>query len=326
MSGNTPYVTWHEGSSIVTGHFTTPDTFVIDSNHAVGSNVPDTVRAPISSGCTATPFNGDGSSCQSGAIGTPFFLFTDTGESSASLFANAYQPDTPATGPATGVTTSAATLNAAVNPEGAAVKVSFDYGPTTAYGQSISAGNTAVTNAPTPFTARLTGLAAGATIHYRAVATSDFGRFVGADQTLTTAPSGGTGGNGGTGTASVGHARPKGTAARVRITCNGSSGQTCRLSLTMTVTEKLRGRRLIAISARKRTRKVTVGTKAVTLVAGQTKVVRLSLNGAGKRLLSKRHHLSTTLTVKQSLGANHTTTVSRQVVIFKAHKKGHHRH
>jgi hypothetical protein len=328
FSGNTPYVTWHEGSSIVTGHLTTPDAFVIDSSHPVGSNVPDTVRAPISSACTATPFNGDGSSCQAAAVGTPFFLFTDTGQSSASLFADAYQPDSPATGPATGVTTSAATLNGAVNPEGAAVKVSFDFGPTTAYGQSISAGDTGVSNASAPFSAVLTGLAAGATIHYRAVATSDFGTFLGADQTLTTAASGGTGGNGGAGTTSVGHARVKGTGADVRITCNGSAGQTCRLSLTMTVTEKLHGRRLIAITARKRTRKVTVtvGTAAVTLGAGQTRVVTISLNGTGKQVLARRRRLSVTLRVTQSLGANRTTTVSRQVVTFKAPKKGHSRH
>jgi hypothetical protein len=325
FSGNTPYVTWHEGSSIVTGHFTTPDSFVIDSNHPVGSNVPDSVRAPISSGCTATPFNRDGSSCQAGATGTPFFLFTDTGQSEASLFADAYQPGSPATGQATGVTTSAATLNGAVNPEGAAVKVSFDYGATTAYGQNISAGKTAVSNASTPFSAVLTGLKSKTTIHYRAVATSDLGRFVGPDQTLTTASSDAAGGNGSAGAASVGHARLKHTAARVRITCNGSAGQTCRLSLTMTVTEKRHGRRLIAITARKRTRKtiVTVGTTSVRLSAGRTKVATVSLNRIGKRLLAKRHHLSATLTVKQSLGANHTTTVSRQTVRFKASTKGH---
>ncbi len=31
FSGNTPYVSWHEGSTVVTGHFSTPDSFVIDN-------------------------------------------------------------------------------------------------------------------------------------------------------------------------------------------------------------------------------------------------------------------------------------------------------
>ena len=52
FSGDTPYVTWHRNGSVVTGHFTTPDAFVKD-NAPVGTGAPDTVRAPISSGCIA---------------------------------------------------------------------------------------------------------------------------------------------------------------------------------------------------------------------------------------------------------------------------------
>ena len=47
--------------------------------------------------CTANPFNADGATCQGGAIGTPFFLFTN-GTSPLPLFADAYQPDAPVTG------------------------------------------------------------------------------------------------------------------------------------------------------------------------------------------------------------------------------------
>ena len=93
------------------------------------------MREPISSTCIATPFNLDGQACQGGAIGTPFFLFTN-GTSPLGLFADAYQPDVPVTGSASGISTSAATLSGTVNPEGAAVKVHFDFGTTTAYGQS----------------------------------------------------------------------------------------------------------------------------------------------------------------------------------------------
>ena len=96
------------------------------------------MREPISSTCIATPFNMDGQACQGGAVGTPFFLFTN-GTSPLGLFADAYQPDVPVTGAASGISTSAATVSGTVNPEGAAVKVHFDFGTTTAYGQSTAA-------------------------------------------------------------------------------------------------------------------------------------------------------------------------------------------
>ena len=66
--------------------------------------------------------------------------------------------------------------------------MSFQFGTTTAYGQSTAAQTLAPGTAATPFAAQLTGLTAGTTIHYRAVAMTDFGTFVGADQTLTTSP------------------------------------------------------------------------------------------------------------------------------------------
>ena len=84
FSGNTPYVTWRKTVGGVTkgfvGHFvnTAGPMFVLDE-----SDIPLTptaqadVREPISSACTANPFNSDGAACQGGAIGTPFFLFTN---------------------------------------------------------------------------------------------------------------------------------------------------------------------------------------------------------------------------------------------------------
>ena len=156
------------------------------------TNVPLTpttqadVREPISSGCTANPFNGDGTTCQGGAVGTPFFLFTN-GTSPPNLFANAYQPNTPATGGASGVTTTSATVNGSVATNGAAVSVSFQFGTTTAYGHTTPAQKTAPDGTPAAFSATLSGLPANSTVHYRAVATSDFGTFTGPDRALRTA-------------------------------------------------------------------------------------------------------------------------------------------
>ena len=123
------------------GHFVNPanPTFVLDE-----SDVPLTptaqadVREPISSSCIATPFNSDGAACQGGAVGTPFFLFTN-GTSPRSLFADAYQPDTPVTGAASASATARRRPSAARSTrEGASVNVSFQFGTTTAYGQTTA--------------------------------------------------------------------------------------------------------------------------------------------------------------------------------------------
>jgi hypothetical protein len=299
------------------------------------------VREPVSSSCIATPFNGDGQACQGSAIGTPFFLST-SGTNPLRLFANAYAPDAPVTGTATGVTTSAATLNATDNPQGASANASFEFGTTTSYGSSTTAQKLGPNNTATPFSAQLTGLPAGTTIHYRAVVASDFGTFVGADQTLTTAsqtpppppPAG-------SGHASIGHVKVAGNTASVPATCSGSPGQTCSLTLTMTVTETLKGHRVIAVTSQNlgsknevaiESRKqshthrkvVVVGGAHVTLTAGDTRVVRVTLNRTGKALLAKHHHLKVTLRVTQTLANQHTVTVARRTLTFKAPK--HHQH
>jgi hypothetical protein len=302
----------------VTGHFTTPDAFLKD-NAPLGTAAPDSVRAPISSGCIADPFSSDGAACQANAVGTPFFLFTD---GNSKLFADAYQADNQLTSPASNVTTSTATLNGSVNPEGAAVNVSFQFGTDTNYGTATPAQRIGVSNSATPFSANLSGLASGTTIHYRAVITSDFApSVVGADQQFTTLSP--PPGNGHT---SVGHARVSGRSAFVRVSCSGPAGAICKLSFRMTVTERFRGRKLIAVTARKKIRKVvvTVGSaRTITLTAGQSKVVKISLNGTGKRLLASHHTLKVTLHVTQVLGGGRSKTVS-QTVTFKAPNKRHH--
>jgi hypothetical protein len=192
FSGNTPYVTWRKTVGGVTtgvvGHFVNAanPTFVLDE-----SDIPLTptaqadVREPISSACTANPFNSDGAACQGGAIGTPFFLFTN-GTSPRSLFAGAYQPGPVNTAGASSITSSSAKVTGSVNPRGASVQAEFQFGTTTAYGstttpQTLRPNNTAVT-----FSDTLAGLPSATKIHYRAVVVTDFGTFTGPDRTFTT--------------------------------------------------------------------------------------------------------------------------------------------
>jgi hypothetical protein len=333
FSGNTPYVSWREdiGGGIVKGfygHFVNAanPTFVLDE-----SDVPLTptaqgdVREPISSSCTANPFNQDGASCQGGAIGTPFFLFT-SGTNPRGIFADAYQPGTPATGAASAITESSATVAASVNPQGAAVKVSFQYGTTTSYGQSTTPQTLGVGNQDASFSGQLTGLPAGTLIHYRAIAVSDFGTVVGNDQTLTTStppppPPG-------DGAASAGNAHVSGNTAGVKVTCAGASGATCKLSLQLTVVETLKGHKLIAVAAkaRKTHKTVSVGATSVTLTAGESKTVQVSLNRTGRHLLAKLHTLPAKLAITQSLADGTTTKVSSQNLVFKVPRKHGHGH
>jgi hypothetical protein len=343
FSGNTPYVSWKEdiGGGVTKGffgHFINPSNpaFVLDESDVpltptgTGAGQAD-VREPISSTCTANPFNKDGSLCQGAAIGTPFFLFT-SGTSPLGLFADAYQPTTPVTGPASAITDSTANVAGSVNPQGAPVSVSFQYGRDTSYGSSTTPQTLGPDDTVDSFTGQLTGLPASTVIHYRAVATSDFGTLTGPDQTLTTAaapvptptptptPSP-------DGKVAVGHATVSGSTATLRISCTGDSVSTCRLTLQLTVIETLAGHRLVAESARvKHTRKtVSVGSASVTLAAGQSKTVKVSLNSTGKRLLARFHRLKVRLTVTQKRTNAAPLVVSRQTLTFKQ-KRGRHHH
>ncbi len=275
FSGNTPYVTWHHNNQVVTGHFTTPDAFVKD-NAPVGSNAPDTVRAPISSGCIADPFSQDGAACQAGAVGTPFFLFTDGTASNAKLFADAYQADNLVTGPAKSVTASSATLTGSVNPEGAAVNASFQFGTTTAYGGTTTPHKIGVTQladvvqrrhraACPPEPRSTTGPWRRATSRRRSSA---------ADRTFKTAAA--------FGNVKVGKARVSGTSAFVRVSCSGVAGLTCKLRFRMTVTEKLRGTKIIAITASKRPK-----IRKVVVTVGSARC-----SDAGRRSLEGREGLA----------------------------------
>jgi len=176
----------------------------------------------------------------------------------------------------------------------------------------------------TPFTGQLTGLPAGTTIHYRAVAVSDFGTFAGADQTLTTSSVGTP--PPAVGSVTVGRAKVSGNSASVRVTCTGAAGAQCNLSLGMTVTETFRGHKLVAVAARVRHKVVGVGSATLALTAGHAQTVRISLNGQGRKLLASRHVLKVKLVVTEALGNGQSATVSAQTVTFKTHTHRHGSH
>ncbi len=191
FSGNVPYITWQEEISDAQmtfgGHFE-GSVFKLDTptgipNSAFG-NAKDPLRAPISSGCTANPFNADGASCQGGAVGTPFFLYTAGDPGAQKLFAQAFAPTDVSTLAATDVTETDATLNGSANPGGAAILTHFDFGPTTNYGGVTAEARLDVAIVPTAFDTTLNGLTQNETVHFRAVARTDFVTVDGPDQSF----------------------------------------------------------------------------------------------------------------------------------------------
>jgi len=195
FSGNVPYISWQEDVSkaqvTFVGHFeggASAPVFKLDTPTGIPNSgfgdVENPLRAPISSGCTANPTNADGASCQGGAIGTPFFLYTAGSPGTQQLFAEAFAPTDVSTLAATDISETDATLNGSANPGGAAILTRFDFGATAAYGTSTPDARLDVASVATAFDATASGLTQSATIHFRAVAKTDFVTVDGPDQSF----------------------------------------------------------------------------------------------------------------------------------------------
>lgn len=90
----------------------------------------------------------------------------------------------------------------------------------------------------------------------------------------------------------------------------------------MSVTEKLRGAKLIAVTAAKTSRQktqrktVTLGSVRVHIAAGQNKTVPVSLSQTGRHLLSRHHPLRVKLSVLQE-----GSTAASRTITFKTNTK-----
>jgi hypothetical protein len=95
------------------------------------------------------------------------------------------EPPVVATNPATNVTSFSAMLNGIVNPNGPITAVHFDYGTTTNYGSSTTTQNYQGISTQN-VTANVSGLTAGATYHFRIVASNSAGTAYGTDRSFIT--------------------------------------------------------------------------------------------------------------------------------------------
>jgi molybdopterin synthase catalytic subunit len=96
---------------------------------------------------------------------------------------------TATTGAASAIGSTSATLNGTVSPNKQSTTVSFQYGTTTAYGGTASAG-TINGNAAKSVSATISGLTPKTLYHFRVTATNASGQSVGQDMTFTTTASG----------------------------------------------------------------------------------------------------------------------------------------
>jgi hypothetical protein len=101
-----------------------------------------------------------------------------------------HPPAIAVTGSPVAVGTSTATLTGTIYPQGAATAWTFQYGPTTTYGQQSSGGFLKASNTPQTVVSSLAALAPGTLFHYRLVALHGSSVIsTGADQTFFTEPS-----------------------------------------------------------------------------------------------------------------------------------------
>lgn len=93
---------------------------------------------------------------------------------------------TTTTSEASGTTQSATSVGAVVSSSGVPARMRFEYGPTTAYGSVTPWQDVDDDDEPVGRSARLSGLTAATTYHYRAVVESPLGRDPGPDRTVRT--------------------------------------------------------------------------------------------------------------------------------------------
>ncbi len=121
------------------------------------------------------------------------------------------------------------------------------------------------------------------------------------------------------GTATVGHVKVAGPAASVPVHCNGGTGAICKLSVTLTIVETVKGGKVIAVSAAKK-KTVILATTNLTIIAGRSKTVVIALNASGKHLLAAHHTLKVKLAITQA-GVAKTSVVSGQTITFEVTPK-----
>jgi hypothetical protein len=128
-------------------------------------------------------------------------------------------------------------------------------------------------------------------------------------------------------TSKLGRVTHSRTSVSVKLSCSAGTGR-CRDIVGLATLETLRGSKVIAVAAAKTThRSKIVAGKSISVAAGKSTTVKLSLNSTGRRLLNKFRKLPMLLVAVQgskTVGAERVTlTLPRQKTrAGKKHHKG----
>jgi Glycosyl hydrolase catalytic core len=117
-----------------------------------------------------------------------------------------------------------------------------------------------------------------------------------------------------------------GHAAKVGVSCTGEPTTKCSLTVSLTVTETIARRQLASPHKRTRTvlRTVKVGDATASLAAGHSEIVRVALNGTGRRLLTANADLKVRLTINETV-AHKLKIIAAHTLTFRAQRPRHSR-
>jgi hypothetical protein len=110
-----------------------------------------------------------------------------------------------------------------------------------------------------------------------------------------------------------------GHAAKVGVSCSGDPTTKCSLTVSLTVTETIARRQLASPHKRTRTalRTVKVGDATASLAAGHSEIVKVALNGTGRRLLTANADLKVRLTINETV-AHKLKIIAAHTLMFRA--------
>jgi Bacterial Ig-like domain (group 3)/FG-GAP-like repeat len=114
------------------------------------------------------------------------------------------------------------------------------------------------------------------------------------------------------------HHFPTGSSGVVRIILGCASGSGgCHITGSLTVTEIVQGKRVLAVSARarRRHRTVLVGTTVLTVKAGKTATITIKLNPTGRELLARFKTLRVKLTISLTVNGKRSTVAITSVTV-----------
>ncbi len=111
---------------------------------------------------------------------------------------------------------------------------------------------------------------------------------------------------------------PSGAKGKVTLTlaCQGSAGTSCKVQATLSTTEKMLGGKVIGVSARTTSKRVTTGIAKVTVAAGYKSTMVIALNATGRMLLAKFGKLPVRL-IASLLGSSGSATIVTQNLTVK---------